>query len=606
MMKQPVTRTEFDEAKAWFDQNQAIFPDKIAGDFRRILSVYLSLVQGANRAKQTLQALRLAMGFAPKSERGRTDNLKTPEPLPPQLDLDPSNKEIYDAIKKKREDLIEKKREYDRELQRLRPKEKSAQLELPLEQAFEMVFSYPASGRADHQQKQVVERMKEFEKERGLHVAYDYTKRIDFKMTVTDIKYQVETVTDPETGKSVRASMADEGPEGFQLTWNAIANLIKMHVGFAIPINRIVMMIGQPEFSSSKICRVLEYVASYLLVIYLELGEGLSDVGIINGDDTGTKVIDLGENKNEDSLSRQIDSHLGWASARADGKGYKTGLNVSLIVGRTEADPRSTIRFFRTHQGSVGNLLSKILEWRNPKAGDLIFQGDLSSTNLPTKELQGRFNLQIAGCGAHARRPFWRYREEDPSLCYLMLKGFLKLSYIEDLIDAKGRTRANVLKYRGRYGRMLWQALRNRCQAAVSGEIPGPATYPKGIRPDIWPPATELHAACMYVINHFEELTLYLDIPELQYTNNGQERALRIEKCMLDSSKFRKTRNGRAVLDILRTINATCTAARIDITDYLRFVFKHAAKLQANPADFTPFAVARTLEKERAQLKTKV
>lgn len=574
-------------------------PSEMSDSLKRILAVYLSFSQGYARAKKTLQALRIAMGFVPKSERGATDTSQTPEPLPGADDsLTPEEKERYEGLIKKRKELIEKKLEYERELKCLRPKEKSTQLELPLEQGFEMMFSYPSIDREDQGQKQVVDRMKEFDKERGLHVAYDYTKRVDFKMTVTDIKYQVETVTDPETGKSVRASMADEGPEKYQITWRAIANLIKLHVGFAIPINRIVMMIGQPEFSSSKICRVLEYVADFLLPIYLVSAEQLSDVRFMSGDDTGTKVIDLLENQDEESLSRQIDQHFGWAAQKADGTGDKKALNVSLLVGRTEDDPRSTIRFFRTHLGSVGNLLSKLLEWRNPKSGELIFQGDLSTTNLPSRELQKRFAMKIAGCGAHARRPFWRYREDDPSLCYFMLKGFLKLGRLEDLIDAKGRTRANVLKYRGRYGKWLWSAMRNRCQAAVSGELLGPATFPKGIRPDIWPPATDLNQACNYVINHFPELTLYLSLPELQYTNNGQERALRIEKCMLDGSKFRKTRKGRAVLDVLRTINATCTAARIDITDYLRFVFKHANELQANPERFTPFAVARLLEEE--------
>jgi len=594
--QEPIIKADFEEVKKWFDANQALFPPKILGGFKQILVVYLSLSQGAARAKSTLRSLREAMGFAPKSERGITDSLPTQEPLPHVEDLTSEQKQAYEIVKKKRDELIEKKREYDRELNSLRPKEKSTQMELALEQPFEMMFSYPASDRREIEKKQVVDRMKEFDKEQGLHVAHDYPTRMNLEVVVTEINYKVETVTDTETSKSVRASMADEGPEGFQLTWVAIANLIKMHVGFAIPINRIVMMIGQPEFTSGKICRIFEYVATYFLPIYLVLAESLSDVSFVAGDDTGTKVIDLNENENEESLSLKIDAHLGWAAPRADGKGHKIALNVSVLSGRTEDDPRSTIRFFRTHQGSVGNVLTKLMEWRQPKSGKFIFQGDMSTTNLPSRELMDLFDFQIAGCGAHGRRPFWRFREDDPSLCYFMLKGFLKLAKIESIIDFKGRTRKNVLKYRGRYGRWLWLAMKNRCQAAVTGEILGLATFPKGISPDIWPPATELHRACQYIINHFPELTLYLDIPELQYTNNSQERALRIEKSMLDGSKFRKTRNGRAVLDILRTINATCTAARLDITVYLRYVFKHAHELQANPENFTPFAVVRALE----------
>lgn len=249
--------------------------------------------------------------------------------------------------------------------------------------------------------------------------------------------------------------------------------------------------------------------------------------------------------------------------------------------------------------GSVGNLLTKILESRTPKAGPVIFQGDLSSSNLPTPETRKRTKFTLAGCGSHARRPFWRYRAQDESLCYFLLRGFLKLSRIEHQLDAMGRTRANVLKLRGRYGRMIWRALYNRCVAATTGEIPGPATYPRGISPDIWPPGHELHVAAQYVINHFPELTLYLDHPELAYTNNAIERALRIEKLMILASKFRKTKLGRVVLDILRTINATCTAANVDLTGYICFVFKHQAEVQDHPEKFTPFAYARHLDAKK-------
>ena len=78
---------------------------------------------------------------------------------------------------------------------------------------------------------------------------------------------------------------------------------------------------------------------------------------------------------------------------------------------------------------------------------------------------------------------------------------------------------------------------------------------------------------------------------------------MRIEKCMLNGSKFRKTRNGRAVLDVLRTMNSTCTSAKIDITDYLKYVFKNLEQMQSAPEQFTPFSVA--LEMQKSTTKTK-
>jgi len=610
--QQAISKQELGKLIAWLTDSRIVFPEGVLELLRRMCAVYSSLAQGEKRAKQTLVQLRQAMGFVPKSERGgqagaspigQEVSSSLPLPITPDAmaEWTPERRAAYEALKNKRNELNRQKREYDLKIRGFIDYSPfiGPQLEFDLAMPNEMLFSFPIAAREDSDEGRRVDRMQEFEKEKGLHASHDYPMRMDLKVVATEITYKVETVTDPVTGKSVRASMIDDGPDGFQLTWGAVGNLIKMHVGFAIPINRIMLMIGQPEFSSSKICRVLQYIAMNLVVIYLHLSEQLSDVKLLSGDDTTTKVLEAGPTGMPDDICDEIDAHLGWLQPKANGKGDKKALNVSLIVGKPSVDPRSTIRFFRTHVGSVGNLLTKLLESRSPKAGPVIFQGDLSLANLPLPALREKFRLAVAGCGAHARRPFWRYRKDDESLCYFMLRGFLFLAKIEKLIDARGRTRQNVLKLRGRYGRWIWIAMRNRCIAATTGHVPSPGTYPRGITPDVWPPNTEMNKAAMYIINHFGELTLYLDHPELEYTNNGRERALRIEKCMLSSSKFRKTKRGRVTLDILRTINATCTAANVDLTAYLRFVFKHIDELHEHPENFTPYAFARSLEQTR-------
>lgn len=575
-------------------------PEKIRAGLNQMFAVYSNLVQGPARAKQTLTTLRQAMGILPKSERGKSlKPVPDPTPAPESTaDWDPEKRRQFQEIQTRRGELSRQKREYDRMLKSLgpRPATHTEQLSFELARPNEMLFSFPIGLRDELAKEPKVERMKEFGKTAGLHVAFDKPKRVDVKLVVTEITYKVETVTDPETGKSVRASMADEGPEGCLYTWGAIANLMKLHVGFAIPIHRLALIIGQPEFSPANIFRALRRTALGLLPVYLYLAEELSEAQVLSGDDTATKVLERSEAADPEALSRQIDEELGWSSPYANGQGIKQALNVSLLVGKPKRDPRSTIRFFRTHAGSVGNLLNTILTWRRPQTGPVIFQGDLSSANLPTPEMRERFNLAIAGCGAHARRPFWRYREQDESLCYYMLRGFLLLSRIEKMIDGRNRTADRILNLRGRYGRWTWAAMRNRCIAATTGNSPTPGSNPRGVRFDIWPPGSELYKAAAYVINHFGALTLYLDHPALEYTNNGSERAVRIEKIMLSSSKFRKNRNGRAVLDVLRTINSTCTAAGIDPTDYLRFVFKHGQEVHDHPERFTPYAVARSLD----------
>ncbi len=429
-----------------------------------------------------------------------------------------------------------------------------------------------------------------------MHSAYDETTRYDLQMKVTQITYQVETVTDPQTGKSIRASTEGEGPAGYSLTWGSIATLVKMYAGFATPIHRISLMVGHSAFQPSKIYRSLEWSAQLLLPIYLHFPEELSEIDIFSGDDTSTKVLDVSESTktNGVNLHQVVDEALGWRSNRADGRGEKKALNVSLVSGRTKKDPRSTIRFFRTHVGSFGNLISRILEVRSPKNKKVIIQGDLSTCNLPEKGIREKFEIQIAGDSAHARRPIWRYRKDDPDFCYYLLSAFLRLSYIEKIIDLEGRTEKNVQKYR-RYAGMLWKAIQNRCLAVITGERTTPSTDSKH---DIiqWPPGNRIYDAAEYIVDHFQELTLYLSEFRLPWTTNDQERGLRFEKLLLNAAKFKGTRNGRVILDILRTINATCTAAQVDIGNYIQWVYQNRDKIEASPGTFTPFAYAMYLD----------
>jgi hypothetical protein len=62
---------------------------------------------------------------------------------------------------------------------------------------------------------------------------------------------------------------------------------------------------------------------------------------------------------------------------------------------------------------------------------------------------------------------------------------------------------------------------------------------------------------------------------------------------MLDNSKFRVSKRGRLVYDILRTILATCNAARISLFDYIVYLLKNQVQARAKPSDFTPYAFAQ-------------
>jgi hypothetical protein len=110
---------------------------------------------------------------------------------------------------------------------------------------------------------------------------------------------------------------------------------------------------------------------------------------------------------------------------------------------------------------------------------------------------------------------------------------------------------------------------------------------------NFWPKTSEIYGACEYVVKHYKKLTAYLDDPRLPANNSLSERVLRWDKIMQDSSKFRLTEQGRLHVDILRTIVHTCSAAEVELRDYLLFVFKNRQGIEVDPAQYTPYAFAK-------------
>jgi hypothetical protein len=152
---------------------------------------------------------------------------------------------------------------------------------------------------------------------------------------------------------------------------------------------------------------------------------------------------------------------------------------------------------------------------------------------------------------------------------------FAGLSMHEERLDAFGRNRLNVLAVRQHESRRLWEEILEIATKLESR----------------WSKESKLGAGARYIIKHYDKLTAYLDDPRLQPTNNMRERMLRTEKLIENSSMFRRSLEGRFVLDIVRTILPTAVAARVPVHQYLVSVLRaDPDEIAENPERFTPYA----------------
>jgi len=228
--------------------------------------------------------------------------------------------------------------------------------------------------------------------------------------------------------------------------------------------------------------------------------------------------------------------------------------------------------------GGFGNLLSICLGQRKPENKDLIVQSDLSSVNLVSRELAARFEIQLAGCTSHARRPFAIYEADDPDGCSAMLHYFKGLYIYERGLDLFGRNDTNVRAVRGVDGRQMWEYIKEHAEIMMKR----------------WSRATSLGDAVRYIIRHYDKLTAYLDNPIISISNDFSERMLRMEKLIQANALFRNSLEGRFALDINRSILQTAIAARVPMQDYMTHVLRADPKdVVARPHEFTPLAYAK-------------
>jgi hypothetical protein len=458
---------------------------------------------------------------------------------------------------------------------------------------------------------------------KGFSSKYDQTVVYDFETALVKRICRNETLSNPITGEYYRKKN-NLGPSGTNISWNAVADICTRIAEYATPMDRLAKGINHPYFTSSQISRIFIRTAVDLVGIYVAGGLGLSKASYLNIDDTYTLVLsmrdeaerglvadkDKGQKEGQEkdkakeaikadkkkvSLFEQVYENFGRVSQRADDKGPKKGVNVSVIRGRlSKRDSRSTFYFYRTHFGQAGNLLSRIFENRSSSDKSLVvIQGDLSSQNHIEKQVAQFINFIYIGCMPHARRPFFKHRKADTDLAFCLLRCFALIAHIEAKIKNGPLTAERILRYRQRYASKVWTLIKELATAVVNL---GP--HPLVPLKNLWKKDDDLYDACLYILKFYKELTYYLNDPNLSCDNNISEQALRGERLIENGSYFRKSENGRIALDIHRSFIASCNACGLPYNQYLRYLgAQEPAKIAKNPAKYLPHKVARLLNR---------
>jgi hypothetical protein len=336
---------------------------------------------------------------------------------------------------------------------------------------------------------------------------FEQRQRLNFSFAVTEVTVNVEKlVTETSQGSEIiSASLENIGPPKMRVTWEYLANMAIMVTQYAMPLNRFAGLVSSSakQFTAGELSRYFNYVATRFVPIYTALGRSLANAEVLYGDDTSSRVLEVRgglsareqdsnavvpwasfataeqarttlESTSSASMAVHLASTFGFEFSRKDGQGNKRGFNTTVLSGRTEQhDPKSTVVFYRSHLGGLGDLLDMILSYRKKELKDLVVQCDLSSVNLVSEPAhQVLFNIVIAGCASHARRPFALFEKDDPQTCAAILHGFKGVFMHERFIDLAGRNTENTLAIRSVDAKECWEASENTARTYKKYGLP--------------------------------------------------------------------------------------------------------------------------------------
>lgn len=165
---------------------------------------------------------------------------------------------------------------------------------------------------------------------------------------------------------------------------------------------------------------------------------------------------------------------------------------------------------------------------------------------------------RLAGCWAHARRPFARIEDKDPDAA-AMVRLIHELYAIEDRADAAQASLEERRRLRDHLSRPIVERIR-AFAFILDAKHPG--------RDDGHP----CGGGARYILNQWFDLLRFLDHPELRLDNNLAEGDLRMVSLIRKNSLFLGAASAgprfAACLSILRS----CRLARINPADYLAAV----------------------------------
>ncbi len=375
--------------------------------------------------------------------------------------------------------------------------------------------------------------------------------RINGAAPLQAIVYELEKLRCNICGKVFTADVPVEaGAKKYDET--ASAMLAVLRYGSGLPLHRIARLqaaMGIP-LAASTAWDVLEKSADKIHPVFPELVRQAAQADVVHNDDTNMKVLNLmTENKDE----AQKTSRTGV---------FTTGI-LSIHNGRK-------IALFFTGRNHAGENMAKVLAARQNGLDPPIQMCDALARNSSDE-----FQSILANCLVHGRRNFVNVADNFPDECLQVLKALGKVYHHEAIVKEQAMTPARRLQYHQANSGPLLEKLHGWMKKQLDD---------KKVEPN-----SSLGKAINYMLNHWQELTLFLRVEKAPLDNNICERALKMAILHRKNSLFYKTEHGAYIGDMFMSIIHTCALSNVNPFEYLEALQKNSSALFANSSRWLPW-----------------
>jgi hypothetical protein len=361
------------------------------------------------------------------------------------------------------------------------------------------------------------------------------------------------------------------GTDYIRYDWSACAMLLVMHYFGGAPFKRLESLHegwGVPMPDANQ-WQVVSAGDDLLLPLYRALEQhAIQKATNFRIDDTGAMVI---------SLKKQIEAELSALESLGEStKEVRTGINATGSYWET---PNGPVILFCTGRHHAGEVVDQFLRHRLLSSPKLVKCTDGASKNFAHEHAD---KLVESTCNAHALLKFRDIKDKYPVEYAEAGSVYQQVFDHDDEAKALGLSPVDRMLYHREHSKPLLEQLKKMCEEKITSKRVEPSSR-------LWEPVT-------FVLNQWDRLTRFCEVPGVPLDTNLVEQALIMPVRYFAGSFNYHTEDGAVVGDHAMSLIATARANDVEPVAWLTECLRCHEDLAQRPEHYLPWVYRERLE----------